>query len=93
MRKKKEKQNIYWIKSSTRENLVLFYNELNEAIVDAGNKEIDAKRKWTQAKAKKVCKPVLDKWEKTFQGERKVLQLHMEIPTTWIKKEKLKSKK
>lgn len=80
-----KKQNTYWKKTNTRQNLVLFYNELNKAIVDAGNKEIEAKRKWTQTKAKKVCKPILDRWEKVFDGAIGTYNLTMKVPMEWVK--------
>ena len=78
--------NTYWKKTSTRENLVLFYNELCKAIGDAHEKECKAKRKWTQTKAKKVCKPILDKWQKVFEDAISTYSFVMEVPMEWEKK-------
>ena len=79
-------KNTYWKKTKTRENLILFYNELNEAIVEAGNREIESKRKWTQTKAKKACKPILDRWEKVFDGAIAAYNFTIKMPTKFIKK-------
>ncbi len=53
---------------TTRENLVSFYNELNEAMTKSF---IHLKKKPSKARIKKVCKPILDRWEKTFEGTLK----------------------
>lgn len=84
--KKQGKDKIVFYKKNVRDNLVEFYNELYKALYDAAEAEIKAKRKWTPTKNKKVAKPILDKWEKIFNGNIEYCTMTFTIDDkTWKK--------
>lgn len=68
-----------------RENLVLFYNELSGAYFDAFK---NYKKRPTEKVTKRICKPIVDKWEKIFNGHTKCYTLTMELPVTQINETK-----
>ena len=76
-------------KNSVRDNLCMFYNELQKTMAKTFK---DIKKKPTEAMIKKVCKPVFDKWEKRFETTGKLLAFKLEIPESSIKKIKLPKK-
>ena len=71
---KKKLESVKLQEITTRENLVSFYNELNEVM---GKSFAHLKRRPSKARIKKVCKPILDKWEERFDG--KVIHYTAEI--------------
>lgn len=77
-----KKQNTYWKKTKTRENLVLFFNELMHALYEAQDKK---GKRLNKTESKKVCKPILDRWEKVFDGAIGTYNLTMKVPMKWVK--------
>ena len=67
---------------TARQLLADFYNELSIANY---NEFKDYKKKPTRKMAKKISDPILDKYQKIFEGAVKVLMVEMKIPKSLIK--------
>ena len=88
-KKKKLIDSIKLEEVMTRENLVSFYNELNETMIKS---VVHLKRKPSKARIKKVCEPILDKWVKIFEGAliRYTCEIKLDKKNVWQKKIELK---
>ena len=83
-KKKKHISDIKLTEVTTRENLISYYNEINETMrVSFGHLKKDP----SKVRIKKVIKPILDKWENIFEGTTKKYICEIKIDKTVWQKE------